>query len=282
MATILKGLPVIEAMNEASAARVAALKESGISPQLAIVRVGEREDEISYERGATKRCDGIGIAVRHVRLDESVSQELLIAEIENLNTDDTVHGVLILRPLPAHIDDDAVRNALSAAKDIDGITDGSVAGVFTGNDRGVAPCTPQACVEILDHYGCELKGSKVAVVGRSLVVGKPVAMMLLARHATVTICHSRTADLPAVCRQADVIIACVGKARLLDASYLSPGQTVVDVGINVSEDGTLVGDVDFEAAEGIVAAVTPVPGGVGTVTTSVLAKHVVQAAEGLL
>jgi methylenetetrahydrofolate dehydrogenase (NADP+)/methenyltetrahydrofolate cyclohydrolase len=278
---ILKGSDVVEAINSQTTQDVGALKAKGITPTLAIIRVGEREDEIAYERGASKRCAAVGVEVRQVTLPEDTTNSQLAGAIQALNVDPAVHGVLMLRPLPPQIDDDLVRAVLTPEKDIDGITDYSVAGVFTGEQLGFTPCTPQACIEILEHYGVKLEGCNAVVVGRSLVVGKPVAMKLLERNATVTICHSCSTDLPAICRQADVIIACVGRPAMLDGSYFSPGQFVIDVGINVTDDGKLVGDVDFEAASQIVAGITPVPGGVGTVTTSVLVKHVVQAANQL-
>jgi len=187
----------------------------------------------------------------------------------------------MFRPLPKHIDEDLVRNTLSLAKDIDGITDLSLADVFSNTSNGFAPCTAQACMEILAHFGVELNGKKAVVVGRSLVVGKPVSMLLLAQNATVTIAHSRTNNLPSVVKEADVVIACVGRAQMVDGSYLSAGQVVIDVGINVTEEGNLVGDVNTPEAEEIVDAITPVPGGVGTVTTSVLVKNVVEAASKL-
>lgn len=278
-AKILKGAEVIEAMNAEMASEVEALKASGVNPTLAILRVGERGDDISYERGATKRAEKVGVAVHNVVLPQDVSQEDLIAAIEKLNNDDQVHGVLMFRPLPSHIDEDTVRNLLDPAKDIDGITDMSLAGVFAGNDTGYAPCTAQACMEILEFFDYDLKGKNAVVVGRSLVVGKPVAMMLLGKNATVTVAHSHTQNLPEIVASADIVIACVGRAEMVNALYLSADQVVIDVGINVTEEGNLVGDVDFAAAETTVAAVTPVPGGVGTVTTSTLIKHVVNAAQ---
>jgi methylenetetrahydrofolate dehydrogenase (NADP+)/methenyltetrahydrofolate cyclohydrolase len=279
MTHILRGSEVAEALNVSIKNEVEDLKTRGIEPVLAIVRVGERADDISYERGATRRAELLGVGVRSVVLPEDSSTLTLLDVMEELSEDDDVHGVLLFRPLPAHIDEDAVRNALVPAKDVDGITDLSLAGVFSDTPIGFAPCTAQACLEILDHFGIALKGRKAAIVGRSLVVGKPVAMLLLARHATVTIAHSRTADLQGTVQAADLVIACVGRAQMLDASYLSAGQTVIDVGINLDADGSLVGDVCTGEAEGIVKAITPVPGGVGTVTTSVLVKHVVQAAS---
>lgn len=279
MATLLKGSEVIAELDARMAQKAESLKAEGIFPTLAFIRVGEREDDISYERGATKRCEKIGVAVKNFVLPVDALQENLLQAIATVNNDNAIHGALLFRPLPKHMDDNVIRNALLPCKDMDGITDGSLAGVFAGINSGYPPCTPQACMEILNHYNIDLKGKNVVVVGRSLVVGKPVAMMLLGKNATVTICHTKTTDMPAVCRAADILIVAAGKAKVVDASYLSPGQTIIDVGINVNEEGKLCGDVDLQQAEPIVNAITPVPGGVGTVTTSVLVKHVVEAAE---
>lgn len=279
MAQLWKGAPVAAALTEQLSQRAQALIAKGVAPTLAIVRVGERPEDLSYERGALKRCEKVGIAVRQYLLTAASSQTDLMEVIEEINGDDSIHGCLLFRPLPKHMDEAAVCAALSPAKDVDGITAGSLAAVFSGSGAGYPPCTAQACLEILDHYGYELKGKRAVVVGRSLVIGKPVSMLLLGRHATVTICHTRTADLPAECRRADVLVAAAGKAGAVSAQCLAPGQVVLDVGINVDEDGNLVGDVDFTAAENTVEAITPVPGGVGAVTTSVLARHVIEAAE---
>jgi methylenetetrahydrofolate dehydrogenase (NADP+)/methenyltetrahydrofolate cyclohydrolase len=279
MARSLGGTEVVDALNGRIAEQVEELKARGVVPTLAIVRLGERGDDISYERGATKRATQLGVAVKSTVLPADASEEELLAVIEALNSDNSVHGVLLFRPLPSPINEETVRNTLDPRKDIDGITDISLGSVFTGGTVGYAPCTAVACMEVLDHYGIDCKGKHAVVVGRSLVIGKPVAMMLLARHATVSIAHSRTVGLPSLVSQADLVIACVGRAGMIDADYLSEGQTVIDVGINVTDDNRLVGDVDFAAAQNIVAAITPVPGGVGTVTTSVLVKHVVDAAH---
>ena len=280
MATIFKGAEVNSALNARIAADVEALKARGVEPKLGIIRVGERPDDLSYERTAEKRAEKLGVAVEKIVLPEDVSQAELLGVIKGVNENPLIHGVLLFRPLPKHLDEDAVCNALAPEKDIDGITDLSCAGVFAGKELGFAPCTPSACMEILEHYGVELRGKKAVVIGRSLVVGKPADMMLLKRNATVTVCHTRTADLPAVCREADVLIAAAGKARMVTADFVRPGQIVIDVGINWDEqEQKLVGDVDFDAVEPIVAAITPVPGGVGTVTTSMLIGHVVEAAK---
>ena len=267
MAQILKGAPVVAAMNEANAARCAALKEKGIVPTLAVVRVGAREDDISYEKGIVTRCGKVGVEVRQFHLAEDVTQEELLDVIRQINGDASVHGCLFFRPLPKRFDDRRVQEVLAPEKDVDGITDGSMAGVFTNMPIGYPPCTAQACLEILKHYNVPLSGKRAVVVGRSLVVGKPAAMMLDRENATVTLCNSRTRNLPEVCRQADIVVVAMGKMAAVGADCLRAGQTVVDVGIHVNEEGKLCGDVQFDAAEPVVDAITPVPGGVGTVTT---------------
>ncbi len=277
MAVELKGAPVAKAIDERSRAGIETLLEKGVAPTLALVRVGAREDDIAYENGAVKRCERVGVSYKKVTLPADISQEALLETIEDLNRDATIHGVLLFLPLPKRFDGDAVRAALSPEKDVDGVTEGSLAGVFTGSGKGFAPCTAQACIEILDHYGYDCKGKRAVVVGRSLVVGKPVAMLLLGKNATVTVCHTKTAELPAVVRGAELVVTAAGKPKVVDGECFSEGQTVVDVGINFV-DGVMCGDADFDAASQKVAAITPVPGGVGTVTTSVLVNHVVEAA----
>ena len=278
MALLLKGGEAAAAMNEKTAARVAALTAAGVVPTLAVVRMGAREDDLSYERGVMNRCAKLGIQVKHCLLETDASQDQLLEVIRDINRDSSIHGCLLFRPLPAQINDKAVREALAPEKDVDGITDASLAGVFTGSGVGYAPCTAQACVEILDHYGIPLEGKRVTVVGRSLVVGKPAAMLLDRKNATVTICNSRTRNLPELCRQADVLVVAMGKRGAIGGDCVAPGQVVVDVGIHTDENGKLCGDVRFAEAEPVAAAITPVPGGVGAMTTSVLAAHVVEAA----
>ena len=257
---------------------MAALTAAGVVPTLAVVRMGAREDDLSYERGVMNRCAKLGIQVKHCLLEADASQDQLLEVIRDINRDSSIHGCLLFRPLPAQINDKAVREALAPEKDVDGITDASLAGVFTGSGVGYAPCTAQACVEILDHYGIPLEGKRVTVVGRSLVVGKPAAMLLDRKNATVTICNSRTRNLPELCRQADVLVVAMGKRGAIGGDCVAPGQVVVDVGIHTDENGKLCGDVRFAEAEPVAAAITPVPGGVGAMTTSVLAAHVVEAA----
>ena len=279
MARILKGAPVVAAMNEANAARCAALQARGIRPTLAVVRVGSREDDLSYEKGVLTRCGKVGVEVRQFLLPADAAQAQLLEVIGQINADPAIHGCLLFRPLPAQFDDRTIRAALAPEKDIDGITDGSLAGVFTNTAIGYPPCTAQACLEILKYYQIPLSGRRAVVVGRSLVVGKPAAMMLDRENATVTLCNSRTRNLPALCREADIVVVAMGKAGAIDAGCLRAGQVVVDVGIHVNAEGKLCGDVQYAEAEPVVEAITPVPGGVGTVTTSVLVGHVVAAAE---
>ncbi len=281
MTKLLKGAPVIEALNEKITIEVNGLKAKGVEPTLAIVRVGDQGADIAYERGAVKRCEKVGVKVKQVVLEADCTEETLIQSIKDLNVDDTVHGVLLFRPLPAHINDERVRNTLRVEKDIDGITDLSLAGVFVGQNIGYAPCTAQACMEILDFYNIDISGKTATVIGRSLVVGKPVAMMLLGKNATVTMCHTRTQNMPTKAKEADILIVCAGRAKVVDKEYFAKEQVVIDVGINVLEDGSMCGDANFEHAEGVVGGITPVPGGVGTVTTSVLVKHVVEAAKAV-
>ena len=281
MAEILKGAPVAKALTEANRERAEKLKEAGIEPALAIIRLGENPSDLSYERGAIKRAEKTGIRVVQHVLPKTASQEELLGEIEKINRDDSIHGVLMFRPLPGHIDEKAVCEALDPATDMDGITSGSMAGVFMENGLGYPPCTASAVMEIFDYYGIELKGKKVTVFGRSLVIGKPVAMMTMGRHATITVCHSRTSqeDFARAGREADIVIAALGRARMIGPEKLGRDQVIIDVGINVDEEGSLCGDVDFDKAEPLAKAITPVPAGVGSVTTAVLMKHVIQAAE---
>ena len=279
MAKQFLGKEVVAAVNSRIMADVAALKEKGVTPTLGIVRVGERGDDLSYERGAVKRCETLGVAYEKFLLPADCTQEELMAVIDQVNKNDAIHGVLIFRPLPKHLDEAAVIKALDPEKDVDGITDGSMVGVFAGTNQGFPPCTPQACMEILDYYNVDCTGKKAVVVGRSLVVGKPAAMMLIKKNATVTVCHTRTVDMPSVVKEADIVIVAAGRAGVVDASYVREGQIVIDVGINVNAEGKLCGDVDYASVEPIVEAITPVPGGVGSVSTCVLIGHVVEAAK---
>ena len=279
MADLLLGKPVADAMAADIVARAKALTASGKQPTLAIVRAGERPDDLTYERSAMKRADACGIAVKQFVLPADASTDDVLAAVAAVNSDDSIHGCLLFRPLPEGIDEQTVCNALDPAKDIDGITRGSLATLLAGTGEGFAPCTAAACIDILDHYGINPQGKKAVVLGRSLVIGKPVALMLLARNATVTVCHSRTQDLASAVRDADIVVCATGRARAYGADLFAPGQTVLDVGINFDDEGNLCGDADFDAVESVVSAITPVPRGVGSVTTVAMLRNVVIAAE---
>ena len=273
----LKGMPVVKQIADDVTTQMDKLKTKGIVPKLAVVRVGEREDDLSYERGLMKRFSSVNALVTSVVYPDSVSQDELEAGILRLNQDDSVHGILVFRPLPNTIDEEKIRELVSPGKDVDCMGSINSAHVFAQDGMGHAPCTPQAVMEMLSFYGINLKGKRAVVVGRSMVVGKPLAMMLLKENATVTICHTKTENLKERCKEADIIFACAGAAQMIDASYVREGQIIIDVGINMLE-GKLCGDVKYDEVKDIVEAISPVPGGVGTVTTSVLLKHTVESA----
>lgn len=283
MAQLLSGREVASAMNDALLARTKALAERGVLPTLAIVRVGENESDLSYERGAEKRAQKVGVGVRKIALPADVEAEALLETIRALNDDDSVHGVLLLRPLPEHLKGESQRicNALRPDKDVDAMTDLSSAGVYQGrSDLGFPPCTPEACMKILHHYGISCAGKRAVVIGRSLVVGRPLAMMLMAEDATITLCHSKTPNLPEIARQADILVTAAGRLGSVDESFARPGQVVLDVSVNWDpEKNGIAGDCVFAVVEPVVSAITPVPGGVGAVTSSVLMDHVITAAE---
>ena len=276
---IIKGKPVADKISEVLINDVNKLKGEGINPKLTIVRVGSRGDDLAYERGALKRCQTIGIETEVLELNEDITQESYISEIKRLNNDSNVHGILCFRPLPKHLNEEEIKYVISPEKDVDSFSPINTAKVMEGDTTGFPPCTPTAVVEILKHYNVNLSGAKVAVLGRSMVVGKPAAMLLLNENATVTVCHSRTKDLSSVTSDADILVAAVGRAKMVKSDFIKEGAVVVDVGINVDEDGRLCGDVDTDAVLEKVSMITPVPAGVGSVTTSILAKHVVKACK---
>ena len=281
MTTVMKGAPAAEKIRNELEGRVKALRERGVAPCLGLIRVGARPDDLAYERGAKKRMASVGVECRVFELPEDVTQDGLERTFAGINADPSVHGIMVFRPLPKGLDIEPLRLMIDPRKDVDCMSPANIAGVFAGEKDVFAPCTPEAVVEVLDFYGVEPAGKRVTVVGRSLVVGRPLAMLLLARNATVTLCHTRTADLAAECRRAEILIAAAGHAHMIGADFVSEGAVVVDVGINVGPDGKLCGDVDYDAAAARASMMTPVPGGVGAVTSSVLVRHVVRAAEKL-
>ena len=289
MAKLLLGKEVTDALNADLQNRTAALKEKGVAATLGIIRVGANPSDLSYEKGAVKRAELVGVEVKKFELPEDASREDVLAVIDQVNADDAIHGVLMFQPFPKHLRPYAseICNRLDPKKDMDCLTDLSNSGVYQSrNDLGYAPCTPAACMEILDHYGIDCKGKNAVVIGRSLVVGKPAAMMLMAKNATVTVCHTKTVNTAEICKNADIIVSAAGVLNSLTADYVRPGQVVIDVSMNWNPEkittkgkGGMSGDAIFDEVEPIVEAITPVPGGVGAVTTSVLMKHVVEAAE---
>lgn len=279
MGQLIKGKPVADAMSAALTKEVEELKVKGIVPKLTIVRVGANGSDLAYERGALKRCQSIGIATEVKELPEDISQDKFIEELKKVNDDKSTHGILVFRPFPKQLSESVIKYVIAPEKDVDCFSPVNVAKVMENDQTGFAPCTPSAVIEILKHYNVPMKGKKAVVIGRSMVVGKPVSMLLLNEHATVTICHSRTENMPAVCSEADVLIVGIGKAKMIDSAYVKEGAAVIDVGINVDEQGNLCGDADTDDCVNKASVITPVPGGVGAVTTSILAKHVVKACK---
>jgi len=279
MTVMMKGSEVVAAMKEKMLIEVDSLKNKGIIPGLGIIRLGAQSADLAYERGAIKRAESVGINCKVFEYPETILQAELIKEISKINENPAIHGILLFRPLPKHIDENVIQYAISPEKDIDCLNPVNVAKVFSGDATGFAPCTPTAVMEMLDYYKIPLEGKNVVVVGRSLVVGKPLAMMLLKKNATVTICHTRTKNLQDVCQKAEILIAAAGKAKMITADFIPQGGIVIDVGINVDDSGKLCGDVDYDNVINNVNYITPVPGGVGTVTSSVLAKHVIRGAS---
>ena len=259
--------------------RVDALKAKGTEPKLAILRVGQREDDLAYERGVLKRFGTIDVAVEVTELAEGVSQEELDKTFDSINNDTKVHGILVFRPLPKGLSDEHMRRTIDPGKDVDFMDIRNMEDCLAGVRDCSAPCTAEAVMELIKHYQIETKGKKVTVVGRSLVIGKPVALLLTTANATVTVCHTKTVNTEEECKRADIIVACCGVAKIINENYVREGQIVIDVGMNVDEEGRLCGDVDYDKVSEIAEAVTPVPGGVGSITTAILLKHVVVNAE---
>ena len=279
--TELRGKPVADNITAKASERIEELKSKGINPKLAVIRVGARPDDLAYERGIIKRFETAGCDYEVFELPEDCTQEDLDSCFDARNEDDSISGILLFRPLPKHLSGNYIRSAVNPDKDIDCMGLYNQASLFVGTKKAYAPCTAQAVMELIHYYGIDLTGKRVTVVGRSLVIGKPVSLMLMADNATVTICHTRTKDLPEELKKADIIVASAGSAKMITGDMVSPGQIIIDVGMNNDEDGKLGGDVDYEAASAIVDSITPVPGGVGAVTTSVLLQNTVEGAARL-
>jgi len=277
MGEIIKGKPVADAISEELTRKVKMLKGKSITPKLTIVRVGADPSDLAYERGALKRCDSIGVLTEVKEFPVDITQDDFIAELKKINDDKAVNGILIFRPFPKQLEEKVLKYVIAPEKDVDCFSPVNVAKVMENDETGFAPCTPAAVMEILKYYKVPMKGKKAVVVGRSMVVGKPVSMLLLNENATVTICHSKTEDMPGVCSEADILVVGIGRAKMINSSYVKEGAVVIDVGINVDENGNMCGDVDTEDCLPKTSMITPVPAGVGSVTTSILAKQTIKA-----
>lgn len=279
MAEILYGKPVTESIRNDIRERAKKIRDAGTMPRLAVPRSGERLDDLAYEKRVFKICDDIGISHMTCQVDRDVSQRELELELSQLNSDRMVHGILVFRPLPDHIDDELICSIMSVDKDIDCMNPNNLKYLFTGLKEGFAPCTPEAVIALLDYYGYDLDGANVVIVNRSLVLGKPLAMLFMNRNATVTVCHSHTKDLPEITRRADILVTGIGSPHYFGPEYVGSNTTVIDVGINFDENGKMTGDVDFDRVKDKVAAISPVPGGVGGITSTILLRHLIESAE---
>jgi len=277
--TLLKGKPVADNISEGLIKEVEGLKEKGISPKLTIVRVGARGDDLAYERGALNRCAKVGVETEVKELPEDITQEDFIEELRKVNTDKDVHGILVFRPLPKQLNEEVIKYEIAPEKDVDCFSPINAAKLLEGDETGFPPCTPMAVIEILRHYQIPMEGKKAVVLGRSMVVGKPAALLLLKENSTVTVCHSRTQELSKVTQDGDILVAAIGKGKFVKEDFIKQDAVVIDVGINVDEEGNMHGDVDFDGAQNKAGMITPVPGGVGSVTTSILAKHVIKGCK---
>ncbi|WP_027417567.1 bifunctional methylenetetrahydrofolate dehydrogenase/methenyltetrahydrofolate cyclohydrolase FolD [Aneurinibacillus terranovensis] len=279
-AQVISGKEVAADIRAALKEDVTQLKQQGVTPGLAVILIGEDPASQSYVRGKAKACEETGIYSRVIRRDESLTQDELLSEIERLNADSSIHGILVQLPLPKHINEKAVIDAIRPDKDVDGFHPINVGNMIIG-DECYLPCTPHGIIELIKRSGQNIAGKHAVVIGRSNIVGKPVSMLLLQENATVSIAHSRTADLGSLTRQADILVAAVGRPHMIGAEHVKPGAIVIDVGVNRIASGKLVGDVDFEAVKEVASYITPVPGGVGPMTITMLLKNTVEAAKRL-
>lgn len=279
MTEILRGKPVAEELKENIKKRVEALKEKDKTPKLAVLRVGANPNDLSYEKGILKNCANLGIETVVVEKDEDIDTDGLMAAMQELNDDASVHGILMFRPLPKHIDEKQLQEAIAPEKDVDCMHPYNLAKVFASDASGMEPATPRSAMEILKHYAIPLKGKRVVIINRSMVLGRPLAMMMLSEHASPMICHSKTENLPELTRAADVVVLAVGRAKSFGAEYFNENSVIIDVGVSMADDGKIAGDADYDNLAETVKAITPVPGGVGSMTTTLLLNQVVKACE---
>ncbi|AYO30197.1 bifunctional 5,10-methylenetetrahydrofolate dehydrogenase/5,10-methenyltetrahydrofolate cyclohydrolase [Biomaibacter acetigenes] len=275
MVQILSGKAVAQKLKQDITVEIDILKSKGVIPTLGIVLVGDEEDSLSYANSAKKRCETLGAGCNIFKFPAGINQDDLEKKILELNENRDIHGYIIMKPLPSQINEKRIAEIIDPAKDIDCMTPKNIAKVFAGDNTGFSPCTARAVMEILNFYQIPIEGKRAVIIGRSMVVGRPLSMMLLKQNATVTICHTRTRDLAKEAKRADILIAAAGKAEMVTKDMVSPGTVVIDVGINF-KDGRMVGDVLYEEVEKLASAITPVPGGVGSVTTMVLLKQLVE------
>jgi len=281
MATLMRGKEIAEALRTEISKDIEFLSDKGVKPAMAAIRVGEKPDAVSYEKATMKWLDKLGITCEAFTYPEDIDKHAFLMEIEKINSMKNIHGMLLFRPIPEAVDTGEAEYIINPVKDIDGMNPVNFGKVCGNDESGYAPCTAKAVMEILKFHNIDLVGKRAVVLGRSMVIGRPVSMMLLSESATVTICHSRTKDLSLLCREADVLVAAIGKAGFVTDEFVKEGAVVIDVGINVTAEGKVVGDVDFEAVSAKCSYITPVPGGVGSVTNAVLARHIVKAAKKL-
>ncbi|EJE7234448.1 bifunctional 5,10-methylenetetrahydrofolate dehydrogenase/5,10-methenyltetrahydrofolate cyclohydrolase [Clostridium sporogenes] len=279
MTKILYGNEVALKIKEDLKLRIDKLKEKNIIPKLAILRMGNKQDDIAYERSIIKSCEKLNIETKVEELKEDILEEDFLKLMERLNNEKDIHGILVFRPYPQHLNENIINSSISLNKDVDCMHPLNLERIFEGDLDGFMPCTPEAVIEMLKYYDIDLKGKNIVIINRSMVVGKPLSMMSLAHNATVTVCHSKTIDLQSITKKADIVVTAIGKAKLIKEEYFNEDSIVIDVSINVDENGKLCGDVDFENVKEKVGAITPVPKGVGSVTTTLLLKHIVEAAE---
>lgn len=280
---ILRGKPVADSLTEKIIVEINEIKNTSSSiPKLAMIRVGNKDDDLSYQRAAINRCTKCGIETEVIELDELCTQEKYIEELKKLNNNSSIHGILCFRPLPKGLNENIIKNIISPQKDVDCFSPLNLAKLLANEEDGFTPCTPMGVIEILDYYDINLEGKNIVVLGRSMVVGKPLSILLTNRNATVTVCHSKTKNLNNICSTADIIVSCIGVGKFVKSDFVKNGAIVVDVGINFDEQGNMFGDVDFNDVCGVVDKITPVPGGVGSVTTSILASQVLKAYKNLM
>jgi methylenetetrahydrofolate dehydrogenase (NADP+)/methenyltetrahydrofolate cyclohydrolase len=281
MSVVMSGSEVVSAMRAEILKEVGDLRREGTVPGLAVVRLGERTGDLAYERNMIKKCAEFDIKCNLFTYSDAISPQEFTGEFSRINDDARNHGIIVLRPIPAHLDEGALNNLIRPEKDIDCMSPVNMVKVFSGDESGFAPCTPEAVMEVLDHFRIPVQGKRVVVLGRSMVVGKPLSMLLLKRNATVTICHTKTQKLEEVCKSAEILISAAGRAKVVTEKHVGEGAVVVDVGINAGADGKICGDVDFDRVKGLASYITPVPGGVGTITTYMLFRHLLRAAKTL-